>query len=401
MASLQARHAKDCPRGPWSKTKGAKVGCKCPPGHPLYVARYWLEGRNRQQVLGPNLKEAERELAAITQDVYKRKRGYRPQQDKDATFVEWSSRWLDEGQQVENTKRSYKPTFDYAKQAFGDRIVRTLDTDDVRDFLKLVKENGGNQETQARHLRVLGACLQAAVEAGYAERNAARFPKTLRPKRQKAKASYFTNAELAALWPKMPAELPTVIYTHVCKLAVTTGMRQGELLALRWGDVHELDKEIHVNRSYVAGIGLKTPKSGEGRTVDLTDAALKVLGEWTKLSGVHKAGDLVFPRPLVDSIGREREGGEFIRQSTLTRGVLYPAMTAAKIPREGERGGLRDFHSFRHTFARIALENGAEITWVQKQLGHSSITLTVDVYGSWARTAEKAQAEKLNGVFKV
>ena len=48
-----------------------------------------------------------------------------------------------------------------------------------------------------------------------------------------------------------------------------------------------------------------------------------------------------------------------------------------------------------------ALENGAEITWVQKQLGHSSITLTVDVYGQWARTAEKAQAEKLNGVFKV
>jgi integrase len=65
----------------------------------------------------------------------------------------------------------------------------------------------------------------------------------------------------------------------------------------------------------------------------------------------------------------------------------------------GERGRKRDFHSFRHSFARIALEGGAEIVWVQRQLGHSSITLTVDTYGSWARTAEKSQAEKLAGVF--
>ena len=79
--------------------------------------------------------------------------------------------------------------------------------------------------------------------------------------------------------------------------------------------------------------------------------------------------------------------------------VLYPALDRAGVPRVGERGRKRDFHSFRHTFARIALEGGAEIQWVQKQLGHSSIGLTADTYGSWSRTAQKAQAQRLAGAF--
>jgi Phage integrase family len=68
---------------------------------------------------------------------------------------------------------------------------------------------------------------------------------------------------------------------------------------------------------------------------------------------------------------------------------------------EGEHGRKRDFHSTRHSFARIALQNGARIDWVQRQLGHSSITLTVDRYGRWVRKAEKAEAEKLEGAFPV
>ena len=47
------------------------------------------------------------------------------------------------------------------------------------------------------------------------------------------------------------------------------------------------------------------------------------------------------------------------------------------------------------------LEGGAEITWVQKQLGHSSITLTVDTYGSWSRAAEKSQAARLVDAFSL
>ena len=123
----------------------------------------------------------------------------------------------------------------------------------------------------------------------------------------------------------------------------------------------------------------------------MTPAALAMLEDWCAVRGSPESG-LVFPSP--------NDGG-YLSPTTITRRVLYKAMKRAAIPREGEHGRKRDFHSFRHTFARIGLEHGAEITWVQRQLGHSSVTLTVDVYGHWARSAEKAQAEKLRAAFPV
>ena len=81
--------------------------------------------------------------------------------------------------------------------------------------------------------------------------------------------------------------------------------------------------------------------------------------------------------------------------------VLYAAMERAGIPRVSERGGKRTFHSFRHTFARVTLESGAQLEWVQAQLGHSTIMLTRDLYGAWSRKAEKLAARRLKGKFVV
>jgi integrase len=178
------------------------------------------------------------------------------------------------------------------------------------------------------------------------------------------------------------------VYAALCKAAVLTGLRFGELAALDWSDVDILRRELHVRQGYTSGIGVSSTKSGEPRTVDLTPQAAELFESWLTESGDE---GLVF----------EREDGGYIEPRYLTAHVLYPALERAGIPRIGERGRKRDFHSFRHTFARIALEHGAEITWVQRLLGHSSITLTVDTYGGWARSAEKAQAERLGAAFPV
>jgi integrase len=85
----------------------------------------------------------------------------------------------------------------------------------------------------------------------------------------------------------------------------------------------------------------------------------------------------------------------------LLRRYLYPALAAADIQRIGPTHEKRTFHSFRHTFAKRALERGAQITWLSRHLGHSSLKVTTDVYGHWERGERKIQAAKLEGAFLV
>jgi integrase len=352
------------------------------------------------QAVGQNRREAERALDKARGDIATGT--YRPVEN--VTFGEWADKWLAGFTGKENTRRVYAGTLDYAKRAFGRAKVRDLRSSDVRQFIDLIVETNRartrrdakgetvsaprdtSSATLAKHLRQLGACLQAAVTEGLAAENPVRrLHKTARPRVQKQRPAYYTNVELARLWPEL-ANRP--LFLALCRTAVATGMRFGELAALRWTDCDLLNRELHISRTFTLGIGETSPKSGEGRTVDLTPQAAIVLEDWYRESG---GGDgLVFPREW---------GAEHLASGDVLAPVLYPALERAGVSRVGERGRKRDFHSFRHTFARIALESGAEITWVQKQLGHSSITLTVDTYGSWARSAEKSQAERLAGAF--
>jgi integrase len=58
-------------------------------------------------------------------------------------------------------------------------------------------------------------------------------------------------------------------------------------------------------------------------------------------------------------------------------------------------------NSFRHTFAKRALEKGRKITWLSPHLGHSSLAVTIEVYGHWERAERKKQAAMMEGVFGV
>jgi integrase len=125
-------------------------------------------------------------------------------------------------------------------------------------------------------------------------------------------------------------------------------MRQDELVALRWGDVDLEQAVVRVRASYTGGT-LGTPKNRERRDVDLISDVVELLGR-LRSRGDCSNERLVFPRG---------DSHSFVSATVVLRRHLYPAMAAAGIPRVGPTREKRTFHSFRHTFAKRALESGA------------------------------------------
>ena len=143
--------------------------------------------------------------------------------------------------------------------------------------------------------------------------------------------------------------------------AIFTGMRKGEILALTWDSINWITQKITVDKNYTHG-GLGTPKSSKIRVIDMSNELAKVLKEW-RLACPHSELNLVFPN----------SNGNYQSTDNLAKRRFLPALNRAGIDK------IR-FHDLRHTYASLLLANGAPMKYVQHQLGHSSITMTMDLY---------------------
>jgi integrase len=136
-------------------------------------------------------------------------------------------------------------------------------------------------------------------------------------------------------------------------VALRTGMRQGEILALRWEDVDLVKGQLSVRRSVTREI-ITTPKSGRSRDIPLGDEVLAALKAHR-----HLRGQLVF----CTDYGRMLKKNE----------VKHPLWRATK------KAGLRriGWHTLRHTFASHLAMRGVPLKAVQELLGHATIEMTM------------------------
>lgn len=160
-------------------------------------------------------------------------------------------------------------------------------------------------------------------------------------------------------------------------LAIHTGIRRGELLALKWADVDLNLATVRVRRTLTRGedgrgyvVGAAT-KSGKGRHVRLTPRALEALKrhrarqakEKLKVGGLYRDQDLVFAG----------EGGNPINPSNLRQRSFKPLLKSAGLPQI-------TFHDLRHTCASLLFQKNVHPKFVQELLGHASVAITLDTY---------------------
>ncbi|MCH8819199.1 MAG: site-specific integrase [Acidobacteria bacterium] len=283
------------------------------------------------------------------------------------------------------TWRRYEQLFrTHIEPNLGSVRLSRLRPNQLRDLYSSKLAEGLAVET-VRHLhKVIRAALNQAEREDLVVKNVCRQVRP--PRKQRYEINPLSPDEARRLRKTLRGHPDEALYV----LALSTGMRQGEILGLRWRDCDLDSGYISVNRSLVFirnDWALEEPKTKSSRrrihlALDAIETLrthlLSQLEKRLALGAAWQDNDLVFPT----GIGTAKRGRSLVTRS------FRPLLEAAGLRR------IR-FHDLRHTFASLLLQNGESLPYVRDQLGHSSIKLTVDIYGHLEPGANREAVNRL------
>ncbi len=288
------------------------------------------------------------------------------------TVLEWIAHW----QEVYDKPKSRPTTYaahDYVFKnhilpGLGEIPLAELTETVVGNFLKNRKHFGSHRPESAnypglgddamRHIhRLLQQCLDQAVKDGKMEKNTARAFHYAKPKA--AKANILSALEIED-YLDAAAQLG---YLPMFTLALTAGLRQGELIALKWSDLNAKERTLTVHEGRSVEYRELVEYTDETRTISLPHQTVQLLEQE---HARHPSSPYMFPHP-----------GTLRPYSPNMARLLHKRVT--------EQAGLDHvrFADLRHTCAALALQGGMEIGELSKMLGHSRIYMTRQNYAAY------------------
>src|SRR5215212_3487521 len=289
------------------------------------------------------------------------------------TVEEYLTRWLED-----SVKGTLRPsTYEVHRHMIQPHInpvlgrlkLKDLTPMHVRSFYRDRLDSGLSSATVRKMHSILRKALKQAVLDGLISRNVCEAVKP--PKVERKEINPLNRQQAKVLLEAASGDRLEALYV----LAGHTGMREGELLGLKWEDV-DLERGVLRLRNALVREGgktalgdLKTPKSR--RSVRLTRAAADALAAHLErqLEEMERMGSLYQPGGLVFAT----KSGTLINPSNLRNRSFKPLL---------KRAGLPDicFHDLRHTCATLLLAQGTHPKLVQELLGHATIAMTLDTY---------------------
>jgi integrase len=240
---------------------------------------------------------------------------------------------------------------------FGDKAIAEVTRQEVQAYVSCLTKAGYAPKTIDHIHDVLSAVLRTAVKWGHLQDNPARdvdLPalKTVRPKWA------LTTAQAAQLLAALPPLARTMV-----GLAMLSGLRRGELFALRWGNVDEPNRCLIVREAVYEGT-FDTPKTEAGvRQLPLSDAAIKLMADWRARTKITE------PQALVFSTG----SGKPISPNNVLRQQIFPACEVLGLKRV-------TWLTLRRTYSSWAHEKGVPGKVVAQLMGHTKVDTTLNVY---------------------
>ncbi|HWF56703.1 MAG TPA: site-specific integrase [Solirubrobacteraceae bacterium] len=240
---------------------------------------------------------------------------------------------------------------------FGDLAVEDVTVQRIEEWragLGTGRARPLTNRTRNKSLTILGGIMERARKTYGLLSNPVRDVEKLRERYDATRFDVYSPEEVWALVRAAASEQDAAIYLT----AAFTGLRRGELIAVRWRDVDFERSSIRVSGSYASG-KLTTPKSGHGRVVPMVPEVAAALARLSERECSTGDDELVFPGEL----------GVHLDGSALRRRFLAACARAELRP-------IR-FHSLRHTFGTLAVRGAESIVELQNWLGHAEVRTTM------------------------
>ena len=353
----------------------------------------------RQYIYGLTRKQVADELTKALVD---RQHGI-PLDPTRQTTAQFLTHWLEDtvrGRVALNTYEAYRTTIEkHLIPGIGSIPLAKLTPQHLQNLYREKQDTGLTRRVQMMHA-ILHKALDQAVKWGLAPRNVCDLVDGPRVARREMKV--LSPPEVGRFLEAGKDDRLFALFV----LAVTTGLRLGEVLGLKWGDVDMTEGMVQVQRSLqwgkVAvegepgerawGYYFTEPKTARSRrTVVLPEVALTALRkhriqqveERLKLGEVWEDHGLVFTTGI----------GTPLDPSQVRTRSFHPLLEKAGLPR------IR-FHDLRHTAATLLLAAGENPKVIQEMLGHSSISMTLDRYSHVIPSMQRQAAAKMDAILK-
>lgn len=267
-----------------------------------------------------------------------------------------------------NTLQTYQRAFvQFINPHLGHCPLEDLRALQVEDLVQTMLQKGASNHNAAYTLKVLRSALRQGQRWEVVNRNVAEYIKA--PQVVHKTMQVWTPAEVQTF---LQFARETRLYA-MFYLALVTGMRKGELLGLRWQDVHWEKKELQVvqNLTLIRGsIHISTPKTrASKRTIALADDVLEVLRQHQQEQ--ERELHSLKVRHEVEPVFASLEGS-YLDPNNMTR--TYRSLL--------EKSGVTRirFHDLRHTAASLLIRQGVPAKLVSDRLGHTDVAFTLKVY---------------------
>ena len=309
------------------------------------------------------------------------------------TVGEYLDRWLADSVKDTVRQRTYEGYAHIAERhiapSLGRMKLKALTTAHVRGLYRERLDSGLSPRTVRYIHTTLNKALRQAVNDSLLPRNAAASVKP--PKARTKEIRPLDRDQVRTFLETVSGHRLQALYI----VAVTAGLREGELLGLKWEDVDLEAGKLQVRRTLSearSGRIFEATKSGKGRSINLTRKAIEALKSHRKrlleeklgLGSLWQENGLVFP----SKVGTPLSGRNLNRA----------------YKRHLQRAGLSTtfrFHDLRHTCATLLLRQGVHVKFVQELLGHGDIAITLNVYShvlpDMGDTAAGAMDDALGG----